>query len=113
VEVRVAKSAAGFRARASRWGQWCVAAGLIALAGCAWVEPAYLANGMKVVRIACGMTIDAGSSCYKMAGDICGRRGFALFDWDGKPWQLPYPDPASLENELILGTTSLLVACRS
>jgi hypothetical protein len=113
VEVRVAKSAAGFRARASRWGQWCAAAGLITLAGCAWVEPAYLTNGMKVVRIACGMTIDAGSSCYKMAGDICGRRGFALFDWDGKPWQLPYPDPASLENELILGTTSLLVACRT
>jgi hypothetical protein len=109
----MAKSAAGSRCRASKWRQWCVAAGLLAAAGCTWAEPAYLANGMKVVRIACGMTIDAGSSCYKIAGDVCGRRGFALFDWDGKPWQLPYPDPTGLENDMILGTTSLLVACRS
>lgn len=97
---------AGFRA-------WTVAAFLLTLTNCTWVEPAYLANGMKVVRIACGMTIDAGSSCYKIAGDICGPRGFALFDWDGKPWDFPYPDPTILENEMILATTSLLVACRS
>lgn len=109
----MAKSAVGFRPRTS-WKLLCVPAGmLLALASCTWVEPAYLANGMKVVRIACGMTIDAGSSCYKIAGDICGRRGFALFDWDGKPWQLPYPDTMSLESDMILGTTSLLVACRS
>jgi hypothetical protein len=109
----VAKSAGGSRRRALKWTAWCIALGLPVLAGCGWAEPAYLANGMKVVRIACSMTIDAGSSCYKMAGDICGRRGFALFDWDGKPWQLPYPDPTGLANDMILGTTSLLVACRS
>lgn len=107
------KNAAGSRPRALKRASWFAGAGLLALAGCTWVETAYLANGMKVVRIACGMTIDAGSSCYKVAGDICGRRGFALFDWDGKPWQLPYPDPTGLENDMILGTTSLLVACRS
>lgn len=109
----MAKTATRCWLGSSQWVAWCIAVCVLMLPSCTWVEPAYLANGMKVVRIACSMTIDAGSSCYKVAGDVCGRRGFALFDWDGKPWSLPYPDPASLENEMILGTTSLLVACRA
>jgi len=36
-----------------------------------------------------------------------------LFDWDGKPWPLPYPDPAALESDTALASTALLVACRS
>jgi hypothetical protein len=91
----------------------CVAVWLPLLAGCASVEPAYLANGMKVVRIGCGLAVDGAAACYKAAGDICGRRGFALFDWDGKPWEQPYPDPASLESDMIVRSTSVLVACRS
>ena len=88
-------------------------ASLLLLAGCASVEPAYLANGIKVVRIDCGLAVDGAAACYKTAGDICGRRGFALFDWDGKPWELPYPDPITLENDVVLRSASLLVACRS
>jgi len=91
----------------------CAAVWLPLLAGCASVEPAYLANGMKVVRIDCSLAVDGAAACYKAAGDICGRRGFALFDWDGKPWEQPYPDPASLESDMILRSTSVLVACRS
>jgi hypothetical protein len=85
---------------------------LLMLAGCVSIEPVYLANGMKVVRIGCGLAADGASACYQTAGHVCGRRGFALYDWDGRPWPLPYPDPASIENHGIPGAT-LLVACRS
>jgi hypothetical protein len=83
------------------------------LGGCFSFETAYLANGMKVVRLGCGWAVDGSSRCYKMAGDICSRRGFALYDWDGEPWPLPYPDPASLVNDATLTYPTLLVGCRS
>jgi len=83
------------------------------LGGCSQVETAYLANGTRVARISCGLAMDSFTQCFKTAGDMCGRRGYVLFDWDGKPWPLPYPDPAALENDIALKSTALLVACRS
>jgi hypothetical protein len=94
-------------------GAGCLTVALVALGGCFSFETAYLANGTKVVRIGCSLAVDGYTRCYKTAGDLCGPRGYVLFDWDGKPWALPYPDPASLENDAILASTALLVACRS
>jgi hypothetical protein len=90
----------------------CVALSLLP-GGCSQVEMAYLANGTKVARISCGLAMDSFARCFKTAGDMCGRRGYVLFDWDGKPWPLPYPDPAALDNDTALTSTALLVACRS
>src|SRR5438067_10327739 len=83
-------------------GAACLAASLLVLAGCAQVETAYLANGTRVARISCGLAVDSFTRCFKTAGDMCGRRGYVLFDWDGKPWPLPYPEPESLENDTAL-----------
>lgn len=83
---------------------------LVSLGGCVSIDADHLATGMKVVRIGCTLALDRGTTCYKVAGDICGRRGFALYDWDGTPWPLPYPDPLSLSDDDPL---NLLVACRS
>jgi hypothetical protein len=91
----------------------CFALWLLLPGGCSQVEMAYLANGTRVARISCGLAMDSFARCYKTAGDMCGRRGYVLFDWDGKPWPLPYPDPAALDNDTALTSTALLVACRS
>jgi hypothetical protein len=93
-------------------GATCFALSLL-LGGCSQVETAYLANGTRVARISCGLATDSFARCYKTAGDMCGGRGYVLFDWDGKPWPLPYPDPIALENDATLTSTALLVACRS
>src|SRR5689334_7262697 len=90
----------------------CFALSLL-LGGCSHVETAYLANGTRVVRINCGLSVDSFVQCFKTSGDMCGQRGYVLFDWDGKPWPLPYPDPEALENAATLMSTALLVACRA
>lgn len=89
------------------------AAAVLLLGGCYVIEPAYLANGVKVARITCAMELDSVAQCYKAAGDLCGPRGFILFDWDGRPWALPYPDPASLVADSTRPYADLLVACRA
>lgn len=90
-----------------------VAATMLLFAGCAITQPTYLSNGTKVVRITCAMAVDGMSRCFRAAGDLCGPRGFAIYDWSGTPWKEPYPDPASLEDDPALASTGLLVACRS
>ena len=94
-------------------GAACFALSLLVLGGCSQIEIAYLANGTRVARISCGLAVDSFTRCFKTAGDMCGLRGYVLFDWDGKPWPLPYPDPAALESDTALASTALLVACRS
>ena len=59
------------------------------LAGCAVSEPSYLANGQKVVRIKCDIALDGMTSCVKTAGDICGPRGYVIYDWNGQAWPTP------------------------
>ncbi len=86
---------------------------LLLLAGCATTEPTYLANGMPAYRISCSPGFDGLNTCYEAAAKLCGRRGYAVYDWSGQAWPLPYPDPASLDTVTSLGTASLLVACRS
>jgi hypothetical protein len=92
---------------------FAVAALLFLLAGCADTEPAYLSNGQAVVRITCGFAIDGMTRCFREAGDLCGSRGFVIFDWNGEPWAKPYPEPDALQNDLGLATSGLLIACRS
>jgi hypothetical protein len=86
----------------------------LVLGGCSQVETAYLANGTRVARIYCGLAVEGFAQCFKTAGEMCGQRGYVLFDWDGKPWPLPYPDAAALQNAALLESSpALLVACRA
>lgn len=66
---------------------------LLSIGGCVNADTVYLANGVKVVRITCTLRTDALTPCYKTAGDICGPRGYTIYDWDGQPWSTPYPAP--------------------
>ncbi len=91
----------------------CFAAMLFVLAGCAKSEPAFLSNGQKVVRITCAAALDGMTGCFKMAGTICGPSGFVVYDWNGTPWDTPYPDPEVLEGDPGLASSGLLVACRT
>ena len=91
----------------------CLLASMLLLAGCVFTQPTYLANGVKVVRITCGLAVNGISRCYKAAGDLCGPRGFSIYAWSGEPWERPYPDPETLEDDPALASTGLLVACRS
>lgn len=89
------------------------AALLVLLTSCATSQPAYLANGQKVLRITCNLAINGMTDCFRMAGNICGPRGFVIYDWNGDPWEMPYPEPATLEDDPGLTGSGLLVACRA
>jgi len=91
----------------------CLTGSMLVLAACTSTEPTYLANGMPAYRITCNPGFDGLNACYKQAGVLCGRKGYAIYDWSGVPWPMPYPDPASLESVTSLGSAGLLVACRS
>ena len=90
-----------------------LAALLSLLAGCAQTQPAFLANGQQVVRVTCDLAIDGMTACFRTAGDICATRGFVIYDWNGQPWDRPYPAPEVLENDPALAQSGLLIACRS
>lgn len=81
--------------------------------GCVSSERTYLPNGMAVNRISCTLAIDSLSRCYKAAGDMCGSRGYTVYDWDGTPWPKPYPDPSSVDSDTMLGAATLLTACHA
>jgi hypothetical protein len=88
-------------------------AAMVALvAGCASSEPTFLVNGQPVLRITCNLAISGMTSCFRTAGDICGTRGFIIYNWNGDPWIQPYPDPETLQDDPGLGASGLLVACR-
>jgi hypothetical protein len=91
----------------------CLPGLMLLFAACTTASPTYLANGMAAYRITCNPGFAGLNTCYEAAAELCGRRGFAVYDWSGVPWPLPYPDPASLESISTLGSASLLVACRS
>ena len=84
---------------------------ILVLAGCAYTEPTFLVTGQKVVRVTCATAVDGITTCFKRAGEICGPRGFTLFNWSGIPWDKPYPEPDTLKNDPDLTMSGLLVAC--
>ncbi len=86
---------------------------LLSMTGCAQTDHVSLSNGQQAVRITCALAIDGMTSCFRAAGDLCGTRGFVIFDWNGQPWAQPYPDPDVLENDPGLAQSGLLVACRA
>ena len=90
-----------------------IAASLVLLVGCAATHPAYLANGQKVIRVTCNLAVNGMVACFKTAGSICGPRGYVIYDWNGQPWERPYPEPETLQNDPGLAAGGLLVACRS
>jgi len=85
---------------------------LALLAGCAQTTPTFLANGQEVIRVTCNNAIQGVTACFAKAGDLCGPRGYVLFDWSGKPWTRPYPAPDVLDGDPAFASTGLLVACR-
>jgi hypothetical protein len=36
-----------------------------------------------------------------------------MYDWNGQPWDKPYPGPDALQNDPGLAQNGLLIACRS
>ncbi|MBS0642580.1 MAG: hypothetical protein U1E70_24830 [Acetobacteraceae bacterium] len=90
----------------------CLLASVLLLAGCAQTTPTFLANGQEVIRVTCNNTIQGATACFAAAGEICGPRGYVLFDWTGKPWPLPYPEPDVVDGDPAFSSTGLLVACR-
>jgi hypothetical protein len=90
-----------------------VAAVLVLLASCAQTDHVSLSNGQQAVRVTCNLAIDGMASCFRTAGNLCGPRGFVLFDWNGQPWAMPYPGPDVLQDDPGLARNGLLVACRS
>lgn len=84
---------------------------LLLFSGCVSTDPAFLASGQPVVRITCGLAIDRMQGCFRVAGDICGQRGFVIYDWNGDPWPKPYPDPDTLQHAMNLPYDGLLIAC--
>lgn len=80
---------------------------------CVSSERAYLPTGQAVNRLTCSLTNESMARCYQAAGEICTGRGYTLFDWDGTPWAEPYPDPAVVDDDMLLRRTTLLMACHS
>lgn len=84
----------------------------LTLSGCVSVERAWLPSGAPVNQVSCSLSIDSMARCYRAAGDLCGPRGYVIYDWDGTPWPRPYPEPSTVDSDTTLASTRLLVACR-
>ncbi|MEQ8344243.1 MAG: hypothetical protein RIB84_27290 [Sneathiellaceae bacterium] len=80
---------------------------------CMSSERTYLPTGQAVNRLTCSLSGEAMKRCYQAAGEICGERGYTIYDWDGSPWATPYPDPAAFDDYAMVGTATLLMACHS
>ena len=52
------------------------------------------------------------TGCFKVAGEVCDA-GLIIYDWNGQPWDKPYPGPDALQNDPGLAQNGLLIACRS
>lgn len=89
------------------------AAALLSAASCTSASPAHLVSGQPVVRVTCGMAVDGITACYRRAGEVCGARGFLIYDWNGRPWTQPYPNPDALQYDPNLPFDGLLIACRA
>lgn len=86
---------------------------VVLLAGCATSQPTYLANGMRAYQVDCSMAVSGLNACYAVAAELCGGRGFGVFDWDGRAVPMPYVEPDLARTGGMFGVNRLLVACRS
>lgn len=83
------------------------------LAACASSTPVRLATGMQAYQIDCRFSPNGLSACYETAGQVCGARGFTLYDWAGTPMRAPLPAPDDMAILGGLTADRILVACRS
>jgi hypothetical protein len=70
-------------------------------------------KGQQVVRVTCNLPIDAMTRCFKAAGASARCRASLFYDWNGQPWDKPYPGPDALQNDPGLAQNELLIAFRS
>lgn len=82
------------------------------VAGCATVKQTHLANGMPAYLVNCEVSLTGHDLCYRKAGDLCGYRGYTLYDWKGRvlPMQKPIPGSDSDDFDTSAPTT-ILIAC--
>ncbi|MGE0415601.1 MAG: hypothetical protein AB7O80_02245 [Acetobacteraceae bacterium] len=89
---------------------WLIVLPLL-LVACVDNKRTYLPNGMAVNQLTCKMSVNSLQRCYRTAGDMCGPRGYSIYDWDGTPWPKPYPDPSTMDDPTVLNEVTILVAC--
>lgn len=85
---------------------------LLLLPGCVSSSPVHLANGIRAYKIECGMNPRGIAACLQAAGDVCGNRGFQLYDWFGAPLSRGRVEAEELEFQGTLAERQILVACR-
>lgn len=56
---------------------------ILGLFGCAISSPVHLADGSEGYKISCNGSASSFGVCLEKAGEICGTRGYTLFDKDG------------------------------
>jgi hypothetical protein len=61
-----------------------IAAVFIFLCGCATSKSIYLPSGEKGYSISCNGSVLDWSHCFEKAGEICGTRGYQVFDRNGQ-----------------------------
>ncbi|MDP3008274.1 MAG: hypothetical protein Q8N30_04290 [Methylococcales bacterium] len=54
------------------------------LGGCVMSSEVYLPDGTKGFNISCNGSANSISNCFEKAGDICGAKGYDLFNREGQ-----------------------------
>ena len=82
----------------------------LVVSGCATANLTYLADGQPAYQVNCNLGLDGFNRCYRKAGEICGKRGFVLYDWQGRTLPVRNSDPSEI-NMAGWEAKSILVAC--
>lgn len=84
------------------------------LTGCASYSETYIPNGMHGYSISCNGAMQSMSSCIEKAGEICGPKGYRVFNENGEA--TPIATLSASKNQMtgFAGSAifrSLLISC--